>query len=49
LQLATDVLRRTAAGIDDPQMRAAFLNSVRANRLLQAALEGQAAQDKRIL
>jgi hypothetical protein len=38
LELAAAVLQRTAAGIDDPGMRAAFLGNVRANRLLQAAL-----------
>jgi hypothetical protein len=41
LQLAADVLKRTAAGIDDPEMRATFLNNVPVNRQLQAALSRQ--------
>ena len=39
LQLATDVLKRTAAGIDDPEMRASFLNNVPVNRQIRAALQ----------
>lgn len=38
LQLATNVLKRTATAIDDPDMRASFLNNVPVNRRLQAAL-----------
>ncbi|MCB0155101.1 MAG: tetratricopeptide repeat protein [Anaerolineae bacterium] len=39
LQLAADVLKRTAAGIDDPAMRTSFLNNVPVNRQLRANLE----------
>ena len=41
LHLAADVLKRTAAGIDDPEMRTSFLNNVPVNRQLQAALSRQ--------
>ena len=37
LEMALDVLKRTAAEIDDPEMRASFLNSVPVNKQLQAA------------
>ncbi|MCB0168422.1 MAG: tetratricopeptide repeat protein, partial [Anaerolineae bacterium] len=37
LQLAANVLKRTATKIDDPEMRASFLNNVPVNRQLQAA------------
>ena len=38
LRMAADVLKRTAAGIDDPEMRTLFLNNVPVNRRLRAAL-----------
>ncbi|MCB0174884.1 MAG: tetratricopeptide repeat protein [Anaerolineae bacterium] len=38
LQLATNILKRTATEIDDPDMRASFLNNVPVNRRLQATL-----------
>jgi hypothetical protein len=39
LQMATDVLKRTAAEIEDPEMRALFLNNVPVNQQLQTALQ----------
>jgi predicted ATPase/DNA-binding SARP family transcriptional activator len=38
LQMAADVLKRTAAEIEDPEMRATFLNNVPVNRQLRLAL-----------
>jgi predicted ATPase/DNA-binding SARP family transcriptional activator len=38
LHMAAKVLKRTAAGIDDPEMRASFLNNVPVNRQVRAAL-----------
>lgn len=40
LHMTADVLKRTAAGIDDPEMRASFLNNVPVNRQVRAALSG---------
>jgi predicted ATPase/DNA-binding SARP family transcriptional activator len=37
LEMALDVLKRTAAEIDDPEMRTSFLNRVPVNRQLRAA------------
>lgn len=37
LEMALDVLKRTAAEIDDPEMRASFLNKVPVNKQLWAA------------
>jgi hypothetical protein len=37
LEMALDVLKRTAAAIDDPEMRASFLNNVPVNQQLRAA------------
>jgi tetratricopeptide (TPR) repeat protein len=39
LQMAADVLKRTAAEIEDPEMRTLFLNNVPVNRQLRAALQ----------
>ena len=39
LQMAADVLKRTAAEIDDPQMRSSFLNNVPVNVSLRQALQ----------
>jgi hypothetical protein len=38
LHTAAAVMERTAVDIDDPEMRASFLNNVPVNRQLQAAL-----------
>jgi tetratricopeptide (TPR) repeat protein len=38
LQMAADVLKRTAAEIEDPEMRTSFLNNVSVNRRLRAIL-----------
>ncbi|VAW39686.1 hypothetical protein MNBD_CHLOROFLEXI01-1856 [hydrothermal vent metagenome] len=38
LQMAADVLKRTAAEIEDPEMRTSFLNNVPVNRQLRVAL-----------
>jgi hypothetical protein len=38
LDQAADVLKRTTDGIDDPEMREAFLTNVPVNRSLQQAL-----------
>jgi tetratricopeptide (TPR) repeat protein len=43
INLAAEVLERTAAGIDDPEMRSTFLNNVPVNRQVKVALlEGYA-------
>lgn len=39
LDMAAAVMERTAVAIDDPEMRASFLNNVPVNRQLQAALQ----------
>ena len=39
LQMAADVLKRTAAEIEDPEMRTSFLNNVPVNQQLQTALQ----------
>ena len=36
IKMAADVLKRTTAGIDDLEMRAAFLNNVPVNQLVRA-------------
>ncbi len=38
LHMAAVVMKRTAVAIEDPEMRASFLNNVPVNRQLQAAL-----------
>jgi hypothetical protein len=38
LQMAAAVMKRTAVEIEDPEMRASFLNNVPVNRQVQAAL-----------
>ncbi|MEM7034031.1 MAG: hypothetical protein AAF629_31105, partial [Chloroflexota bacterium] len=39
LQMAADILKRTAAGIDDPEMRTCFLNNIEVNNKVQEALK----------
>jgi tetratricopeptide (TPR) repeat protein len=39
LRMAAAVMERTAVDIDDPEMRASFLNNVPVNRQLQAAIQ----------
>lgn len=39
LQMAAEVLKRTATRINDPEMRTSFLNNVPVNRQLRAALQ----------
>jgi tetratricopeptide (TPR) repeat protein len=48
LQMAADVLKQTAAEIEDPEMRTTFLNNVPVNRQLQAALHEDAVETVRI-
>jgi tetratricopeptide (TPR) repeat protein len=43
LDMAAVVMERTAVAIDDPEMRASFLNNVPVNRQLQAALQQASA------
>jgi tetratricopeptide (TPR) repeat protein len=45
LQMAADILKHTAAEIDDPEMRTSFLNNVPVNRQLRAALQQNSAEE----